>query len=437
VWEALGWAQFSVTAEAGKTNTDLSDEANRIVSLLKRLPEETISRAIGGIAHLFSSWEKEIAHSVSGVEVWLKLWPIAVQATNTLETADEGSDQGTVAKPSHDAEPRSLDTLNSPAGKLVAFFLVACPNLTTDPHPFKPGTALTKMRDTVADAPGQAGLISRHRLLESLDYFYRAAPDWTQTKLLAALFKDNSDALALWRAIGRRILFRPVLELIGEQMAERAADERLGRETQRTLIASLVVECLYALLEERDPAVAYVRVQQTLRSVNDEVRASGAVAIQRFVRDVSAPNLNNPEPASAERLFETAVAPFLERVWPQERSLATPGVSRALADLPSATRGSFAGAVESIARFMVPFECWSMIDFGLYGEEGGMPKLSMINSPDKAAALLRLLDLAVGTVEGSVIPSDLAEALEQVRKIAPALENDRVFRRLSTAARRV
>ena len=113
--------------------------------------------------------------------------------------------------------------------------------------------------------------------------------------------------------------------------------------------------------------------------------------------------------------------PFLRDVWPQERSLATPGVSGALADLPAASGDAFAEAVDAIARFLVPFECWSMVEYGFYGEEGQAKKLAIIDDESKAKALLRLLDLTIGASEGAVIPYDLTDALEQIRSIAPSL----------------
>ena len=90
-----------------------------------------------------------------------------------------------------------------------------------------------------------------------------------------------------------------------------------------------------------------------------------------------------------------------------------------------------------IERFLVPFECWSMLDYGLYGDEGDAKKLSMIDDEAKAKALLRLLDLTVGTSEGAVVPYDLTDALDQIRSVAPHLADSVSYRRLSTAARRV
>jgi hypothetical protein len=77
-----------------------------------------------------------------------------------------------------------------------------------------------------------------------------------------------------------------------------------------------------------------------------------------------------------------------------------------------------------------------MADYGLYGDEDGEPKLSNINNQEKAAAFLRLLDRTIGVSENSVIPMDLGNALDQVRKVAPNLVESQVFRRLATAARR-
>jgi hypothetical protein len=135
-------------------------------------------------------------------------------------------------------------------------------------------------------------------------------------------------------------------------------------------------------------------------------------------------------------LFRTAAAPFLRNVWPQERSLTTPGVSKAFADLPATSGEAFPEAVEAVARFLVPFDCWSMLDYGLYGEDAGQARLSVINSEAKAASLLQLLDLTIGTNEGAIVPHDLSDALEQIQSIAPAMTTSASYRRLSTAARR-
>jgi hypothetical protein len=437
VWRRLGWTHPPAKEQSGDTaQRDLRAESARVLSLLAKLPEATLRQAIDGISHWLSAWAKQIVGMPEALTVWLKLWPIAVEVTNARQSAEKESHLSTVLKTSDDSEPMALDTLNTPAGKLVGAFLHARPGISGNDRPFESDDALRMMRDLVITANGPSGLIARHRMIEHLPWFLRADKDWTNEHLITPLLADDSEALALWRAIARQTHFTDVLKIIGAPMAERAADPRLGRETRRSLVFTLVVECLHAFREQRAPAVPYPRIQQTIRLLDDEVRAYGAEAIPRFVRELSGSPGEEQLPSSVEELFRSAAKPFLQQVWPQERSLATPGVSKALADLPAAAGEAFAEALDTIERFLVPFECWSLLDYGLYGEENGRPKLSTIDSDEKAAALLQLLDLTIGTAEGSVIPDDLADALDRLRQVAPDLAASPRFRRLATAARR-
>ena len=211
------------------------------------------------------------------------------------------------------------------------------------------------MRDAIIAATGQSGLIVRHRLIEHLRYFLQADPEWTTHHLIDPLMEDNDGALSLWRALARQTQFTGVLKVIGRAMVARATDLRLGRESRRSLAFSIVVECLHALIEGRAPAVTFSEVQQMICALDDEVRASSAGAIQQFVREMSAPQRNEEVAPTPENLFHRAAEPFLHEVWPQERSLATPGVSKALADLPATSRDAFVAAVDAVERFLVPF----------------------------------------------------------------------------------
>ena len=292
------------------------------------------------------------------------------------------------------------------------------------------------MRDTVIEANGRSGLIVRHRLIEHLPFFLQADRSWTNEHLVTPLMANDEASLALWRAVARRTQFKDVLEIIGNAMTERAADRRLGRETRRSLVFGLVVESLHAFREQREPAVPNARIQQMLRALDDEIRASAANAIQQFISELSSKAIAGEEAPSAADLFRSAGKSFLQNVWPQERSLATPGVSGAFAELPATSGEAFVEAVNAIERFLVPFECWSMINYGLYGEDGEVKKLTMINSEAKAKAFLRLLDLTVGSSEGAVVPYDITDALDQILSVFPEAAKSQIYRRLAAAARR-
>jgi hypothetical protein len=440
LWDMFGWlhtpSAISTENEQVDDIENVTAQAKRVLALLARLPQRTIDAAIEGISAWMDSWRTQMAVLPESVAVWFRIWPFAVEATNAQQPSQEAPDLNIVVRNADNRDPADLDTHNTPAGKLVGVFLAACPTVKGGERPFNTNVELRDMRDAVVSATGRSGLIAHHRMIEALQWFLLADPDWANEHLVSPLRVNSDEALVLWRAVAHQTRFKEVLEIIGEMMAERSVDPRLGRETRRSLVFSLVIESLHAFREERNPAVPNARILQMLRSLDDEVRAHAAEAVQRFVRDLSSKTEKVPDLPLGETLFRQAVQPFLERVWPQERSLSTPGVARAFADLPATCGQAFAEAVNAIERFLVPFECWSLLDYGLYGKEGDEAKLSQIDDQPKAEAFLRLLDLTIGTAEGAVVPFDLGNALEQIRVVAPQFAETQSFRRLATLARR-
>ena len=89
--------------------------------------------------------------------------------------------------------------------------------------------------------------------------------------------------------------------------------------------------------------------------------------------------------------------------------------------------------MKSVERFLAPARCGGLFVYGLNKEKVE----ELIDNHAKAEALLKLLDLTIGTTEGAVIPYDLGDALDQIRCVAPTLAQKREFRRLETATRRV
>lgn len=430
IWGAFGWAHTPKGPEQGLPPTDV---ARRVLGLLEKLPLETARKAIEGICGWMSSWEQDLLAVDGWSAIWEKLWPLAVEVTNSPR------DKAPTTAPSDDGRndvPDGGRVLNSTVGKLVGIFLATCPRIAPGDHPFEANDGLRHLRDIMMSATGQAGLIVRHRLIEHLGYFLLADPEWAETLLVKPLSEDSPEALFHWEAVARKVRSAQELELIGDWMADRATNPRFSRKIREILVLNLVVECLYAYWDKRQPKVGRGRVQQTIRLLDDEVRGYAANSVTRFIRDAFAAKDSAKERPSAEDLFRSAVKPFLEEVWPQERSLATPGVSAAFADLPAKVREAFAEAVDVVERFLVPFKCWSLLEYGLFGDEDGEAKLTMIDDKRKAEAFLKLLDLTVGRSEDSVIPHELGKALDQIETAAPPLARDPRFLRLATAARR-
>jgi hypothetical protein len=436
IWDRFGWQHSPPQSPANTTSVSLADPlADRIAALLLRLDRATVKAAIQGLTRWLDTWQDRISDRAAFARAWHFLWPAAAATTNAEQAPEEEPSLSVVVQTSRD-EPGDLDTLNTPAGRLVGAFLGACPTLVeASSNPFG-DDGLRAMRDTALSAVGRTRLVVLHRLIEHLAYFLRADAVWTRERLVEPLLDDSDQAVPLWRAVARRTLSRGVLRIIGKETAQRATDLRLGRSSRQSLVFSIVVDTLHASRQGEDPAVPVPLVQQMLRSLDDEVRAYGANTVQRFVKDLSDYNVKAGEATSPESIFRSSVKPFLEEVWPQERSLATPGVARAFADLPYTCRDSFAEAVTVIERFLVPFDAWSLSDYGLRGAVPGGQRLSLIRTRSDAEALLKLLELTVGTSDGAIVPSDLAAALDQIALTSAALKDSQAFRRLTALANR-
>ena len=219
-------------------------------------------------------------------------------------------------------------------------------------------------------------------------------------------------------------------------MAERALDPQLSREARHTLVVSIVVEALHALRTGEAPAIPERRITQLLRRIDDEARTAAAGVLSDFVEHLQeGANHTMPANEGAARVFHSAPEPFLRRIWPQERSLSTPGTSRALSDLPASSGSAFADAVAAIEPFLVAFDCWSLMEYGFRERDSGGLRLDVVVDEASAQALLGLLDLTIGASEGAIVPRDLALALSKIADVTPKLAATPTFRRLATAAR--
>ncbi len=439
VWRFFGWAHTPQNEDDEVVANNNLQQCHRVLALLVKLPQSTLQNSIEGITSWVSRWKKQVVRFPECFSFCLRLWPLAVKATNAEHLGSENTESESDEKRAEqksEARNQLPDTLNNAAGELVMVFLTACPNLGKNAQPFDGDGELRTLRDLMVSTLGRAGLVARLHMIEHLSYFQNADHRWTNEYLIQPLNNDNQEAIYLWQAVAIAVArtrffhkeLSEVLLIIGGSMLTRVTDTQLPRQTRQLFVISLIFDTLHAFLENRDPAV---RIQQMIRSLDDEDRAYAAGVIRIFVSDRSYnPEGNNPL-RSPDEIFRSAAIPFLKDVWPQERSLATSGVSRALANLPATAKQAFAEAVTVIERFLVSFECWSLSDYGLFESN-----LAIIDSEEKAEACLRLFDRTIGTNENVVVPFDLSDALDHIRKIEPTLAKKSIFRRLETLSRR-
>ena len=168
-------------------------------------------------------------------------------------------------------------------------------------------------------------MIAKYKMIELLEYFFHADKEWTKEYLIGPLLAD-AEAPTLWHAVSSsEERLKDVLEFIGHDMINKTTDPLLDRKRHSSLASILVRESLHALWERREPVVSQGHVQQMIRLLDDEVRTYCAEAITRFVSDLSKASDQEPDPPSPEHLFQSAVKPFLQQVWPRERSLTSRG----------------------------------------------------------------------------------------------------------------
>lgn len=435
VWENLGWSHTPMT-EKGEldTNRDLSSEARRVIELLTVLSKSTLVSAIKGIVNWIDTWRKIVVEDTSWVEVWCRIWPI-VQKT-TISGSDTA--ETTIERNASEGDWIDFDTLNKPEGRLIEVFLAACQYANKQKQRYCDQAHLLKVRDEIANATGKSRSIAVIRLTVGIDFFLDADPEWTKEHLIAPLHGDSGEALALWQMTGRYLRSTRLLELVGQEMINRTRDYRLDKQTRRNLAHNVIFESLRAFLEKRSAAIDNNRVQQMIRNLDDETRAFCAMQVSRFLVNRSKENDQNPDLPQPVTVFQTAIVPFVKSIWPKERSLATPGVSKGLASLPVSAQEAFAEAVEVIDHLLVPFDCRTLYVYGLRStnDKDRFEFLRRIDDESKAKALLRLLDRTIGTAETSYYPNELGDALDQISKIAPSLISSQEFKRLSTLARR-
>ena len=440
LWDRFGHmhSQHGSQSES-ETTRDTHSEAVRVLGLMNRLSDATVETANDGICHWLYMWSGHVIRSELGRQVWLRAWPFAVEITNATETSDDKvfSDP-TIRTGDEERARREIDAFHLPVGKLLRVFLELFRFTDEIRDPFSSGSLLTLMRDRAIAAPGRSGLIAHYHLTQKLPGFLQVDPAWAMQRLVDPLLNDDDRSVVLWRAVASAWIDSEMLKIIGEEATKRLLDDRIGKEARKGLVSCLVHEGLTAFTDRREPSISHARISQVLRTADNEIRHEAAFAIWEFQDYAYRKGQGSLPPC---RTFLSAVKPFLQHVWPQERSLATSGVSHHFSRLPAVSGEAFAETVDEVARFLVPFDCWSLLDYGFnesgLSEDFGMPRLSdAVDDPPKAHALLRLLDLTVGDSQDAVIPDDLSTALYRIESKAPRLTSGPAFRRLAAAARR-
>jgi hypothetical protein len=440
VWRQILQLQRPAEFNASQDSTEAEEARNRaaeskrravkILELLSSLPDHALPALVDRLSGWMAEWAETLKTDPAFAALWLRAWPAAVETTNMRAPPEEDEIGELLGERESDRGERlATAALNTPAGVMMTAFLRMCPNLKDVPHPFV-GDPLRRMREAAAGVSGPARLQVLHRFLSSLEYMRRADEEWTDRNLLDPLNKADAADIEIWDAVSRNPVLRyDTMRRIGKRMADVAHSDALPPDTRARLGERVVYRVLLDKNDGKEPSVADEIVQQMLRLGTDRLRTVSGRIIGVFVE-------SEDRKSSREERFRNVVKPFLESVWPKERTLASRSLSNALAELPAKSGAAFAEAVDVIERFLTPFDCWSLHNYGLYGRDPDGKKLREVNDTKEAAALLKLLDITIGSEERAIHPLDLDRALVAIREADPKLVRDTRYARLSALVRR-
>jgi hypothetical protein len=432
VWEAF-FRTLKVSDEESQRLTN-RDDTKRVAGLLWGLTEETSKQVCVPICNWMEQWKKyvaddEVIPSDQLLFLWARFWPFACEKTNKEGQEKGDNNLNTVAQSRDDDEPMNLDVYNGPVPSLISVFLEGCPkNVTPGDTRMSSNDMLKKMRSDIVSATGKTGVIGRYRLIESLYYFYSADPKWAKEKLIPPLLKaDKEEKENLWRAAARGALRSSLLKEIGEEVCKQVLNNNLGTNTRRNLAFYLVIEGLIALEKKRQPAIPFQSITQIIRMAEKSVRNQCGFAIWRYIE---------AEEAEEKESSYRAIKKFMQEYWPLERFLLTETISEYFAHIPAYSGKYFADAVEMIAPFILPFDCYSLGDLGFTVSLDDHPKFKeTVNTPKNAEAFLKLLDLAIRKDGRVILPYNLNEVLDHLKTIEPKLSRRGEFVRLQREIR--
>ncbi|TWC77159.1 hypothetical protein FB593_11821 [Rhizobium sp. SJZ105] len=419
VWQALGYAYRpeNLNTAPDTASQEDKDKIQIALSICVSLVDEratVVSKAVDGLASFMTSWDRLLARREEFQNAWLRLWPFAVEKTNSSKA---------------DRSEYSQEAFNSPAGQLALAFVETCPTVKKGDSPLADGY-WPQMLQAMGETVGIARLHAQFVLVRELAYFIAAAEQWSKDFLLLPLINalESHETTVLWEAFSMAHL--PQKEVVAElapSLVAAALSDRLSSEVRGDLSERVIWSALTDRAEKAEPAVPIDLIQQMLRLGKDEVRTEAVRAFSQYL----APD----DGLTEEESFEIVKTVFLD-VWPKELTLSSKTVSERLARLPAEAAPCYVEATEMVLPYLTPFDCWSLYDFGVIDLDEDRSEFKIIDDPKKAAAFLSILDRSVAGDEGAIIPSGLERALFHIKKISPKLEKDVQYQRLLMLSRR-
>ncbi len=309
--------------------------------------------------------------------------------------------------------------LNSAEGKIGTILINEIERLReAGDEPLNAGIKLRIERLVAADEALK--VLGRAAMMDGLRGLFRLDPEWTTETLVPLLcWDDQTAAAACWAVL---LSSGPpeakLFALLKGDMLSAARRPSVGRDSQN-LAGWLLLPLLWAqrpIGELYDLAASETR--RALADGGEDLRSSAAYLLIGAMEQLGEDKAD---------IWRERVRPLIATAWPHEPTLREEGSSHNLVRAALLAGEAFPEAVEAIAPLLAKFKSWDITMWLEFDDEG------MHRFDRYPAAMLKLLD---AIVDESAPPAELETMLRRIAAADSELENDAVFRKLLSWARR-
>lgn len=285
---------------------------------IERLSPESISK----FWYPLVDWLVQHADAVEAAGAFERIWAAMLRAATDVPS-------GYRSKPDRDW---SFEALNSVIGRLMRAQLS-----TSLPSGEKsvPADWIRRMQDAL-ELPGDHSRHALEVIARQINWLFTYEPAWTEAHVIRRMRSEGENASAFWAGIISRG-HPPTESLFPILKDDLLARVRDGGRGARTLIAMVLVG--WAGIG-RKQQVSDVEMRDALILSSNEVRLAALGHLGDW--------------ADEHDEWARKVVPFLQRVWPKQRTAKTSVMSAALLRLASHNVASFATALEVISPRLVP-----------------------------------------------------------------------------------
>jgi SIR2-like domain len=302
-------------------------------------------------------------------------------------------------RPAPEMEGAVTRAINHPAGDLAQAAVKLLARMTPTQKTGIP-EGIRGVFDVMVKGQDDAHTMARIILVWKLGYLYSIDPQWVEEHLINRMdWKAPAEAANLWSAFFQSPRLYPELFQVLKRnyLATFANIKYLDSDHKRRVLAETLPGVAMKIPDALD--------QRESRTAIQYLSPTGLEAVA-----FSCEQMLNAAGEDATTLWREQIGPWIKNVWPNVRSAATEGTSKALAHMILATGAAFSGAVEIVAPLLVPSTS-SQLLFKIGEDLKNEPNLAT----EHPQALLKLI---AKTTAESALPYEMYNLGEVLAAIA-------------------